>query len=80
MLAILGTLGGVALGFFLQMLYQKIRDEALLTKKREAIESELDTNAALIPEKKTLLLKIQSGLRKGDLLWPAPLESVQLLC
>jgi len=68
MLAVLGTLGGVALGFFLQFLYQKKRDEALLKKKRAAIESELGTNAVLIPQKKDLLLKIQSKLRKGKLL------------
>ena len=72
MMTVLGTLGGafggVVLGFFLQFLYQKRRDEALLTKKRVAIESELCTNAALIPQKKDLLLKIQSKLRKGKLL------------
>ena len=72
MMAVLGTLGGafggVVLGFFLQFLYQKRRDEALLTKKRVAIESELRTNAVLIPQKKDLLLKIQSKLRKSELL------------
>ena len=68
MIAVLGTLGGVALGFFLQFFFQKRRDEALLIKKRVAIESELGTNAALIPQKKDLLLNIQSKLRKGKLL------------
>jgi len=72
MIAVLGTLGGafggVALGFFLQFLYQKRRDEALLIKKRVAIESELGTNAALIPQKKALLLEIQSKLCEGELL------------
>ena len=67
MLAVLGTLGGVALGFFLQSLSQKKKDEALLTKKRAAIEGELGTNGALIPQKKELLLKIQRKLRKGEI-------------
>lgn len=68
MIAVLGTLVGVALGFFLQFLYQKRRDEALLKKKRAAIESELGTNAALIPQKRKLLVDIQSNLCKGELL------------
>ena len=72
MIAVLGTLGGafggVVFGFFLQSFSQKRRDEALLIKKRVAIESELGTNAVLIPQKKDLLLKIQSELRKGKLL------------
>lgn len=68
MIAVLGTLGGVALGFFLQFLYQERRDKALLIKKRVAIESELRTNATLIPQKKDLLLKIKCRLRKGKLL------------
>ena len=72
MMAVLDTLGGafggVVLGFFLQFFSQKRRDEALLIKKRVAIESELGTNAVLIPQKKDLLLKIESELRKGKLL------------
>ncbi len=68
MIAVLGTLVGVALGFFLQSLSQKRRNKALLTKKCAAIKSELGTNAALIPERKTSLLEIQCGLRKGNLL------------
>lgn len=83
MIAVLGTLGGalggVALSFVLQFFYQKRRDEglaireraadeALLEKKREAIENELSTNAALLPQKKDLLLKIQKLLCQGKLL------------
>ncbi len=68
MIAVLGTLGGVALGFFLQFLHQKRRDEALIIKKCAAIESELGTNAILIPQKKKLLMDIQNNLCKGKLL------------
>lgn len=68
MMTVIGTLGGVVIGFFLQFFHQRGRDRALLTKKRRAIESELRTNAGMIPQKKDLLLKIQSELRKGKLL------------
>jgi len=68
MIAVLGTLGGVALGFFLNFYWQKRRDEELLTKKRRAIESELRTNASLMPQKIDLLQKIKNELQKGKLL------------
>lgn len=68
MIAVLGTLVGVALGFFLNFYWQKRRDEELLTKKRRAIERELHTNASLMPQKIDLLQKIRNELQKGKLL------------
>jgi len=68
MIAVVGTLGGVALGFFLNFFLEIKRDRALLTKKRRAIEGELRTNTGMLPQKRDLLLKIQSELRKGKLL------------
>ena len=68
MIAVLGTLVGVALGFFLNFYWQKRRDEELLTKKRRAIERELHTNASLMPQKIDVLQKIRNELQKGKLL------------
>jgi len=65
---VVGTLAGVVVGFVLKSFSERRRDEALLKKKRRAIESELRTNVVLIPQKRDLLLKIQSQLRKGKLL------------